>query len=266
MKENCQLENNQLEKNQLKNNQVSESQLERNQIENNFSIFHSLLWMIFLALGIQTILSFFWAMGFEIAGVPNNELEHAFLRPYVIALTGVISAILSIPLIKTAAHQTNKIFLVQFLALRAIDKTTLIKILLLGVGYCFFESIITDALSIDTPQFMLDVKAQTTTSFDILMLVLGICIVAPIVEEVIFRGLAYARLVQSRAGVSGAIIITSLVFTMIHFQYDFDILGVLLVFAFILGYVRYKTGNLVYCIILHMQLNIFSTVELFLFT
>lgn len=239
---------------------------ENSQMEIKFSIFYSLLWMIFLALGIQTILSVFWAIGFDIAGVTNDEMDNVFMRPDVLAITGVISAVLSIPLIKTAAHQTDKIFLLQFLAIRAIDKTVLMKILLFGVGYYFFESTIADVLSIDTPQFMLDVKAQTKTSFDMIMLVLGVCIIAPIVEEVIFRGLAYTRLVQSRAGISGAIIITSLVFTFIHFQYDFNVLCILSVFAFLLGYVRYKTDNLVYCIILHMQLNTFSTIELFLFS
>lgn len=239
---------------------------ENSQMEIKFSIFYSLLWMLFLALGIQTILSVFWAIGFDVAGVTNDEMDNVFMRPDVLAITGVISAVLSIPLIKTAAHQTDKIFLLQFLAIRAIDKTVLIKILLFGIGYYFFESTIADVLSIDTPQFMLDVKAQTKTSFDMIMLVLGVCIIAPIVEEVIFRGLAYTRLVQSRAGISGAIIITSLVFTFIHFQYDFNVLCILSVFAFLLGYVRYKTDNLVYCIILHMQLNTFSTIELFLFS
>lgn len=191
---------------------------ENSQMEIKFSILYSLLWMIFLALGIQTILSVFWAIGFDIAGVTNDEMDNVFMRPDVLAITGVISAVLSIPLIKTAAHQTDKIFLLQFLAIRAIDKTVLMKILLFGVGYYFFESTIAEVLSIDTPQFMLDVKAQTKTSVDMIMLVLGVCIIAPIIEEVIFRGLAYTRLVQSRAGISGAIIITSLVFTFIHFQ------------------------------------------------
>lgn len=246
--------------------QLEASQSESNQLENKFSIFNSFIWMIFLALGIQTILSFFWAIGFNTAGVPKNELDQAFIQPYVLAISGVVSAILSIPLIKTAARQKEIALLYQFLSLQAIDKKILMKVLLLGAVFCFFQSIIIDILSIDTPQFMLDVKAQTKTSFDMIMLVLGICIVAPIMEEVIFRGLAYKRLVQSKAGISGAIIITSVVFTIIHFQYDFNVLAILSIFAFLLGYVRYKTGNLVYCIILHMQLNTLSTIELFLFS
>ena len=234
-------------------------------IENNFSIFNTFLWMLFFAIGIQAILGLIAAVGMGVFGMLDNEAELAFMRPDTIAIIGVISAILSYPLIKKAAHQTGQSFPFEFLAFKSINGTTLIKVLFAGIGYYIFVSAISDFLAIDTPQFMLDVKSQTHTSIDMMMLVLGICIVAPIVEEVIFRGLAYARLAQSRAGVTGAIIITSLVFTAIHVQYDFIVLAILSLFAFLLGYVRYKTDNLIYCIALHLQLNVFSTIELFVF-
>jgi len=234
-------------------------------IESKFSIFGTFLWMLFLTLGIQAILCFIAAVGIATLGASNNELELLFMRPDAITIIGVIAAILSIPLIKKAAYQPGKTFPFEFLAFQTVNRTTLAKVLLSGVGCYTFMSLASYVLSIETPQFMIDVKSQTHSTFDIMMLVLGICIVAPITEEVIFRGLAYARLIKSRVGVTGAIIITSLVFTAIHTQYDFIVLALLSMFAFLLGYVRYKTGNLVYCIVLHMQLNILSTIELFVF-
>jgi len=233
--------------------------------ETKFSIFSTILWMLFLALGIQIILGIIIVVGFGIVGVPNDEIELVFIRPDTIAITGLIAAIMSVPLIKTAARQSGKSFPFDFLAFQPINITTLVKVLLAGIGYYAFSALTSYVLSIDTPQFMLDVKSQTHSIYDIFMLVLGICIVAPIVEEVIFRGLAYARFATSRIGVTGAIIVTSLFFAIIHVQYDFIVLAILSPFAFLLGYVRYKTGNLIYCIALHMQLNILSTIELLFF-
>jgi membrane protease YdiL (CAAX protease family) len=238
---------------------------ENSHSERNFSIFGSFFWMLFLASGIQAIFAFIVTVWIGNLNMPSNEVELIFMRPDVIAIFGILAAILTFLLIKKAAHQSGMPFPFEFLAFQSVNKTTLAKVFLVGVGYYIFASLTIYMLSLDTPKFMLDVKSQTHTAFDILMLVLGICIVAPITEEVIFRGLAYTRLVQSRVGVAGAIVITSLVFTAIHSQYDFIDLAILSLFAFLLAYVRYKTRNLVYCIALHMQLNIMSTIELFFF-
>lgn len=238
---------------------------ERYIIENKFSAFNTFLWMLFLTFGIQFILGLIAAFGINILGISSSENELILTRPDIIAIIGLIAAIISFPLIKKAAYQSSKSFPFEFLAFRPVHRTTLAKVFLAGIGFYIFESLASYGLSIDTPQFMLDVKSQTHSTFDMLMLVLGICIVAPITEEVIFRGLAYARLVQSRVGVTGAVIITSLIFTAIHTQYDFIVLIILSLFSLLLAYVRYKTGNLVYCIVLHMQLNILSTIKLFVF-
>ncbi len=234
-------------------------------IEKKFSVFGTFLWMLFLTFGIQAILGFIAAVSIDIVGLTSNETEFDLLRPDIKAIIGIFAAIFSIPLIKKAASQSDTSFPFEFLGFQQVNIATLAKVLLVGVFYYIFESLASFMLSIDTPQFMLDVKSKTHSTFDMLMVVFGICIVAPITEEIIFRGLAYARLVKSRVGITGAIIITSLVFTAIHTQYDFIVLVLLSVFAFLVGYVRYKTGNLIYCIALHMQLNILSTIELFVF-
>jgi len=227
-----------------------------------FSISGTLFWILFLSVGIQGILGLIVSVGVKALGVPNTEF--VFMRPDIIAITGGIAAIVSFPLIKKAAYQSDNSLLFDFLALKSINETTLTKVLLAGFGYYLFGLVASYVFSIDTPQFMLDVKSQTNSTFDMLMLVLGVCIVAPIIEEIFFRGLAYARLVKSRVGVAGAIMITSLVFTVIHTQYDFTVLMILFLLAFLLGYVRYKTSNIFYCIALHMQINILSTIELFI--
>lgn len=234
-----------------------------------FSILNTFLWMLFLTFGIQGIVGIIAAftlnIKFKIAGDATQDIDLVLLQPSLIVMTMVVSALLLFPLIKMAAHQSNRPFPFQFLSFKPLNKSVLIKVLLLGFGYYLFEWTVVYVFAIDTPQFMLDVKSQTHSIFDGLMLVIGICIIAPITEEIIFRGLAYGRLVQTKVGVTGAIIITSVIFTVIHIQYDLTTLAILSMFAFLLGYVRYKTENVIYCIALHMQINLLATIELFFF-
>ena len=230
--------------------------------EKQFSLFNTFIWMICLVLGIDFVVSLIVGIGFRASGV-TDDFTLIFSRPDALAIASVIAAILILPLIEKAAHQTDKLHLLQFLAIHPINKATLGKVLLAGFACYFFDCILAAVLVIDTPQIMLDIKAQTKTSLDMVLLVLVVCIVAPVIEEIIFRGLAYARIIQSRAGIVGAILITSFVFTVLHLHYEFIVLAMVFVFALLIGFVRYKTNNLIYCIALHMQLNILSTIELF---
>lgn len=234
-------------------------------LDQNFSITRTLLWALFLAFGIQIFIGLIVGFVVGVTDVQSDSTEEFFNQPYLIAVIGFIAAACSMPFLKPASKQTNTSSLLSFLAIKSISTSTLIKVLLLGFVYYALAMLLGDLLSIETPEFMLDIKQQSNSILDITFLILGICLIAPVVEEVIFRGLIYQRLLQSKAGVLGAIIITSLVFTAIHIQYDVLVLAILSLFALLLGVVRYKTNNLFYCIALHMQLNALSTIELFLF-
>jgi len=121
-------------------------------------------------------------------------------------------------------------------------------------------------MQLSTPEFMLEVREQTDSPLQMLCLILTVVIMVPVCEELVFRGLAYARLERSRVGKSGAVLITSVVFTLLHLQYQ--LIDMLLIFplALLLGLVRYKTSNLVYCILLHATVNSVATIGLFMVT
>ncbi|PQJ53313.1 CPBP family intramembrane glutamic endopeptidase [Psychrosphaera saromensis] len=112
---------------------------------------------------------------------------------------------------------------------------------------------------------MLDVKSQVSTNWDLILLVIAVCIIAPIVEEVIFRGVIFSRLQNSRVGSPDAIVYTSIFFCILHVHYELIIMRYTLLIGVMLGFISLKTSNIWYCIILHMMVNVFSTIELFAF-
>jgi hypothetical protein len=80
---------------------------------------------------------------------------------------------------------------------------------------------------------------------------------APIVEEVVYRGVLYSAF-QRTLGVPAAFIIVTFMFAVVHVpQYypSFPTIFLLTLLSLILTGIRVKTGNLLPCIILHTVFN-----------
>jgi hypothetical protein len=91
------------------------------------------------------------------------------------------------------------------------------------------------------------------------MLWLATIIVAPITEELLFRGFLHRGWAPSWLGVSGTIVLTSALWAALHQQYDW--LGILYIFlmGLIFGWVRQRSGSTRPTIILHALNNLFAT-------
>jgi membrane protease YdiL (CAAX protease family) len=113
---------------------------------------------------------------------------------------------------------------------------------------------------------MLDLKAESNNSIVVILMVLTICVVVPIMEELVFRGWLYSKIAQTKLGDIGALTISSIIFTLIHTQYD-NIITFLVIFllGLLLGFARYKSANISYSIAMHMIFNSLAMVALFFF-
>jgi len=87
---------------------------------------------------------------------------------------------------------------------------------------------------------------------------ISVVIIAPIAEEFIFRGFLYSQLSRTRIGPWGAVTLISLLWTVIHFQYEALILIVLFIFGIFLGYIRMAYKSLSLPIMLHGINNLFA--------
>lgn len=98
------------------------------------------------------------------------------------------------------------------------------------------------------------------STFTQILLVITICVFAPISEEIIFRGfLLNAGIGFGRRGRLLAVVITSLLFALVHTQYLYPATFVsLFVFSAILCEVRIRTGSLLMPMVLHSANNIAS--------
>lgn len=83
-------------------------------------------------------------------------------------------------------------------------------------------------------------------------------VLAPLSEELLFRGFAYAGLAPSRIGPVGAIVLTSAVWAVIHVQYAWPLIAQIFIFGVVFGIVRWRSGSLWPPIIAHGIVNLFA--------
>ncbi len=225
-----------------------------------FSIMGTISWLILIMIGVQVGVGVIIELVVKLFKFNGLSL---WFRPEIMLLGMIMTVIISIPLIKKATLASDKAFPFHFLAVKQINQATLLKTLVLGTMYYCLMSMFMHLLNIDTPQYMLDAKSQVNSTLDFILLISTVCIIAPVFEEVVFRGLAFSRLQYSKFGPVGAIIITSLIFSVLHIQYELILLVFLFPMALLYGFVRYKTENVTYCIALHILFNSLSTFQLF---
>ena len=153
----------------------------------------------------------------------------------------------------------------SFLAIKKIDYKTLIKWLLVTAVFMALGSLLD--LFIDTPAepFMFELEAAMNDNLSIVFIILSVCFLAPIMEEVIFRGWLYSELSLTKLNHIGIIVLTTALFTLIHIQYEhlYSFISIFLT-GLLLGFIRYKSQNISYCIIIHVLFNFIAIIGLFI--
>ncbi len=88
------------------------------------------------------------------------------------------------------------------------------------------------------------------------LMALNLLVVAPITEELVFRGIVFTRVEKSESPVK-AIVLSSFLFGAAHIMAGGPILAIgAILLAVLLGYAFHKTGSLWVCIIAHMIANL----------
>ncbi len=109
--------------------------------------------------------------------------------------------------------------------------------------------------------------ADRAHGFQVPLIVLAVAVLAPVTEELLFRG-ALLRSLQRRMTPDAAVFVSALVFGLVHLLGDPSI-GSLIAFPAILllglvsGYQAVRTGDLARSIMLHIGFNALSAVLLF---
>ena len=142
------------------------------------------------------------------------------------------------------------------LALQPIPLHRLLGWILLMEALAFSFSGLNDLLHRPAPEFVTSAYA-TARHLPFFWAAIALC--APVAEEVLFRGFLFPGLLESRLRAPGTILLTSLIFALVHAgQYDWvDLLQVGTV-GILLGIARVRSGTLLAPLAMHVALNLTS--------
>ena len=191
---------------------------------------------------------------------PTNFDIMDVMRPYMAPLSSIsyaAAAAVCIPLLALLAHWRTGNAL-GYLNLRRFRLRHLILSVIVLAGFLTCEYFITEAL--DRPLDD-DLKIYTDPRWAGLVFLM-LVVVAPLIEEIVFRGFMFRGIACSPAGPGGAVMITSFLFALAHLHYPpYEILVVFLI-GVMLGVIRLMTGSTLITIILHALGNLFAFIAL----
>ena len=147
----------------------------------------------------------------------------------------------------------RKIPLSELGSLEIQRKPLFLSIFLLA-AFLLLEEFYFYVLGIEMPESFIEFMLAEP----ILLGFISVVVVAPIIEEFLFRGFLYSQLRRSFLKDWGAVAISSLVWTAIHFQYEVGILFFLFLFGLFLGYFRIKYNSLLIPVALHALNNLIA--------
>ena len=162
---------------------------------------------------------------------------------------------LAVPVVVYLVRKKYPLF--ESLRFNPVSKNTAFATLLLSLGAMFISdeiNILVDMV-IPMPDSFLQVEAmlKPDNSLSLVLLIFTVVILAPIGEEILFRGFLQKYLENAWGDITRAILFSSLFFAAIHFNPYWMIqiyfLGVLL------GYLAWKTDSVIPCIIFHVIIN-----------
>jgi membrane protease YdiL (CAAX protease family) len=111
------------------------------------------------------------------------------------------------------------------------------------------------------PPFQLQIHRTAQAEGALISLWFALIVVAPVGEEILFRGFLFRGFVREPRDALPGILAISLIWSLLHIQYDW--FGASLVFGLgvLLGYVRLYSGSTTLVILLHALLNLESVLE-----
>lgn len=202
---------------------------------------------------ILSVMSSFFIGGIIISMFSSSPNQTDKIYLYLSFLIGQIVIIL--PPIYYLNFKKKSIY--DSLRFKPVSFDTLVNSVLLSISVI----ILFDALEriinkiVPTPDYIIDLGKimQPDSAMGFIFLFLAVVIMAPIGEEMVFRGFLQKFLEEYWKDITRAILISSLIFAMIHFNPYWTIQIYLL--GIILGFLSWKTKSIIPSIILHSLNN-----------
>jgi hypothetical protein len=191
----------------------------------------------------------FW-YGQTLGHLPNFSGDGAAITLIIAVSTPVEVALLALFATRAGANA------VQYLGLTWPKRGELLFGLAATVAMIVAGNVLSWLLgrNLVTP-FQTDIYITASTAGWLLWLLIAVVILTPIGEEVLFRGFLFRGWLRAPRDAWPVIVATSLLWAIIHLQYDWYVIAQIFVFGLLLGWLRWASGSTILTILLHALIN-----------
>lgn len=179
----------------------------------------------------------------------QEMLEKLLAQTTIISIISSVVVLLVLFIIFKARKKNIK----EELLINKIDKRAILPIILMGLALNIFTEILISIIPF-SEELLMQYSQNVALAFsgNTLIDIIAVAIIAPIIEEIVFRGLVFTRLNKGINTVV-AVILSSLLFAIMHMQLIWIIYAFIFGIIFNLIYIRFK--SLLANILLHMSYN-----------
>lgn len=109
--------------------------------------------------------------------------------------------------------------------------------------------------------FQTDIYRTADTAAAMALLWFAVVIGAPAGEEVLFRGFLFRGWLREPRDAWPVIVVTALLFALLHVQYDSFVMTQIFLFGLLLGFMRWASGSTILTLLLHALINLEGMIE-----
>jgi membrane protease YdiL (CAAX protease family) len=181
-----------------------------------------------------------------------KTLSPAQIKAYGVAY--IVASPLTIAVLWIAIRTARRDF-AEYLALNWPSSGELLRALAIMAIVLLAEALAVSVVGAD--ETSLDPYVSFERAGGFLVFLIGGCIAAPIMEEFVVRGFMFRGWSQSFLGPVGSIVLTSVLWAMIHTQYDWFGRFLIFITGLTLGHFRWRSNSTWLTVMVHSAINIF---------
>lgn len=180
--------------------------------------------------------------------------DEALLRQGLwFGLASCVAGIVGIFLVREVILQGEAPFRAYFGTGRLRLRQSATFLLLAAMLELWPQAILRTATDIAPPTFWTDIYRSARPQYP---LWLGLVVLAPLFEEMLFRGLLFTGARQTCLGARGAVVLTALLFAVGHYQYGVIGVSYIFVHGLLLGVARHRSDTIKLPILMHALWNL----------
>jgi uncharacterized protein len=193
-----------------------------------------------------------WAMTIILA-MPDGAKTLSPAQIQVYGAAYIVASPLTIAVLWIAIRMAGRDF-AEYLALNWPSSGQLLSALAITTILLLVESLAIWVVGAD--ETLAEPYMSAEQASRLLMFLIAGCIAVPIMEEFVVRGFMFRGWSQSFLGPVGSILLTSVVWAMIHIQYDWFGRFWIFVTGLVLGHFRWRSNSTWLTVMVHSAINI----------